>query len=244
MRQVMVEGNARQRHLESLYLQERFDAKLAKIDEVESFDGLHGVETSVPVEPWDVQEASEATLINNSRYSPTPVQTIRQAIAESSVRYEEMSFVDFGSGKGWVMLVASDFPFRKIIGVEFSKELSVVARRNIENYRSDSRRSGPIEVHCLDARDFVIPDDASFFYFYEPFTAAVAEQVLLGIDHSIRRCPRKAVLCFVGRDLLPVIEGRPLWALRKTLKSPDDSYYDARLYVNTMEGESPGGCSS
>lgn len=219
--------------LEKLEFQERFDARLAAIDELERFDAKHGVETSVPMEGWEMEEASDATLENNSRYSPTPVRTIRQVIAASPVPHGDMSFVDFGCGKGRVMLVASDFPFKKIIGVEFSGSLCETARNNFSRYKSDAQRCHDFEVHCQDVSEFAIPDEAGFFYFYEPFTAQIAEKVLDNIEASIARHPRRAILSFVGKALNSLLERRPFWKqVGATLPSPDDPWYDARLYSN------------
>ena len=49
-------------------------------------------------------------------------------------------FIDFGSGKGRVLLVASHYPFRQVIGVEFSPELHEIAQENIRRYQSPARR--------------------------------------------------------------------------------------------------------
>ncbi|MFF7636361.1 methyltransferase domain-containing protein [Kitasatospora sp. NPDC008050] len=230
----MPENNARRRALDSLDLKQRFDANLARIDGLEDFDASLGVETSSPVEPWEIQEADDSTLVNNSRYSPTPVRTIRQAIETAAVEQAEVSFVDFGSGKGRVLLVAAEYPFKKVVGVEFSLELCTIARRNIERLPQGRGNRPALEVRCQDARDFEIPEDAGFFYFYEPFTPAVAAVVLDRIEDSLARAPRAAVLCFVGSALLPVLDGRTSWSQAgETLASPDDPYFETRLYRNT-----------
>ena len=95
----MTSGDPRQKALDALEFQERFDSRLSAIDELERFDATFGVETSVPMEGWEMEEASDSTLANNSRYSPTPVRTIRQVIAASPYPHDRMSFVDFGCGK-------------------------------------------------------------------------------------------------------------------------------------------------
>ncbi|MGY0057924.1 class I SAM-dependent methyltransferase [Streptomyces sp. LZ34] len=232
----MSEDSTRANGINSLVFQERFDATLAHLDDLEGFDASLGVETSEPVEPWQIQEADDFTLMNNARYSPTPVRTIRQVISASPVRHEDVSFVDFGSGKGRAMLVAAEFPFKGVHGVEFSSSLCETARRNFERYRGP-RKCGAIEVRCQDAADFEIPDDAGFFYFYEPFTAAVAEKVFGNIETSLRRNPRTAVVCLVGRSLLPLVEELPLWTqVGGTLASPDDPYFDTRLFANGQSG--------
>jgi SAM-dependent methyltransferase len=137
----MAEKSERQITLESLEYQQKFDAGLAKIDKVEGFDASLGVETSRPVEPWEVGEADDTTLVNNARYSPTPVRTIRQAISAAAVRCEDTSFVDFGCGKGRVLLVAATYPFRRVIGVEFSNDLCETAGENVERHSENSESS-------------------------------------------------------------------------------------------------------
>ncbi|MFE9393061.1 class I SAM-dependent methyltransferase [Streptomyces sp. NPDC006784] len=240
----MPKDNARRSALEILEKQRQFDLILAEIDDIEGFDALLGVETGKPVEPWEVLEADDGTLENNSRYSPTPVRTVRAALTAAAVRHEEISFVDFGSGKGRVLLIAAEYPFKRVIGVDFSSELCATARKNVEHtVRSSSVRRSPIEIHHQDAREFDIPDDAGFFYFYEPFSAAVAAAVLDNIEASVSRSPRAAVLCFVGSTLLSEVEQRRSWAqLGDPLASPDTEYYSTRLYTytNGSEGAHPG----
>ncbi len=229
----MAIDDARQQALAALELLERFDSRLAAIDDIERFDATFGVETSLPVEPWEMEEASDATLRSNARYSPTPVRTIRQVIAACPIRHEDVSFVDLGSGKGRVMLVASDFPFKRIVGVEISRSLCETARQNCVRYRSDTQRCRALEVHRQDVAEFAIPEDAGVIYLYEPVTAIIAEKVFVNIEASVRRHPRTTVLCLVGQGLRSAIQRRPLWRqVGGTLSSPDDRYYDATLYTN------------
>jgi hypothetical protein len=231
----MTADDARQHGLTALEHQERFDSRLAAIDDREGFDATFGVETRLPVETWEMEEADDAALRSHARYSPTPVRTIRRVIGACPIRHEDVSFVDFGAGKGRVMLVASDYPFKRIAGVEFSGSLCETARENCRRYRSDAQRCRAFEVHHRDAREFPVPDDAGVFYFYEPFSAAIAERVLENIESSLRRQPRRAVLCLVGRGLRDVIERRPGWRRAgAAVASPDDPYYDATLYANDV----------
>ncbi|WP_204045388.1 class I SAM-dependent methyltransferase [Acrocarpospora phusangensis] len=185
------------------------------------------------------------------RYSPTPVRTIRRVLQACDVRFEDVSFVDFGCGKGRVLLVAAEFPFRKVIGVEYAQELAETARSNIRRARPDGRRCHDLEVSVQDAAEFLVPPDAGVCYFYEPFSATVAEKVVRNIEESVVRHPRKVVGCLVGRGLPAqdgwdggasrvgaVLRGRRGWSLARSIASPDDPYYDAWLF--TTGGERRG----
>ena len=64
------------------------------------------------------------------RYDPSNPEVVRGLISKLQIDYSRFSFIDFGSGKGRVLLVAAGFPFKEVIGVEFSRELHEVALKN------------------------------------------------------------------------------------------------------------------
>ena len=80
------------------------------------------------------------TLRGNNRasghdYKPTPNFVFKWALA--AVAEEDigrMSFVDYGAGKGRVMLLASQYPFTQVGGIEFAEELHDNATMNIAQF--------------------------------------------------------------------------------------------------------------
>ena len=85
---------------------------------------------------------------------PWLFEQIMQAIPAD---FSQFTFVDLGSGKGRVLLMASDYPFQRIVGVEFMADLHRVAQKNITSYSSDHQRCRQIQAVCADARDFQFP---------------------------------------------------------------------------------------
>ena len=85
----------------------------------------------------------------------------RHCFAKSSNRFpshrDGFTFIDLGSGKGRTLLMASSFPFRRIIGMELLEELNAIASQNIARYHSDEQRCFAIESHAGDARYFEFP---------------------------------------------------------------------------------------
>jgi tRNA G46 methylase TrmB len=61
------------------------------------------------------------------RYKATPINFFHAAVAKLSLDYPRTVFIDFGSGKGRVLLLASHYPLRSIIGVEISEALCQIA---------------------------------------------------------------------------------------------------------------------
>src|SRR5688572_3166400 len=68
-------------------------------------------------------------------YEPSPWLALKRVLPKNEVGPDDV-FIDFGCGKGRVVLQAAMYPFRKVIGVELSTELCDVARRNVEHSRS------------------------------------------------------------------------------------------------------------
>src|ERR1700692_2548155 len=94
------------------------------------FDRQYGTETSglVPVQ----MIASDKTLLSKiNPYCGSQPSVIRRAITALG-KTDEYQFVDLGCGKGRAMIVASEFPFRSISGVELSPSLAKIARQNMD----------------------------------------------------------------------------------------------------------------
>lgn len=124
-------------------------------------------------------------------YVPSPgllVDTLLANIGEDLGRF---SFVDFGSGKGRVLLVASHYPFREVVGVEFSPALHQIAEDNIRRYQSPARRCRRVRSVCADATTFALPEHDCVLYFNNPFAEPVFAQVLANVraahEHSHRK---------------------------------------------------------
>ena len=132
------------------------------------------------------------------RYQGSNPDAVRRMIRELEIEYEDYVFVDIGSGKGRVMLVASEFPFKHIVGVEFSPELHATAERNIAGYRNPAQRSTSIESVCMDATEYELPLEPLVLYFYNPFLETMMRTVLGRIASSLDRTPRSAYLLFRG----------------------------------------------
>lgn len=148
---------------------------------LDEFDQRFGVDTATvrSVSTLDVplEIAAHAT-----RYEPIPrVDAYLQSL---TVPFEEYTFIDYGCGKGRALLMASDFPFRRIIGVEYSGELAAIARHNITLYRNPSQKCRAIEVFEGDAALFEPLDTASVFFLHNPFDGLILQQVLDRIRHN------------------------------------------------------------
>jgi len=82
-------------------------------------------------------------------------------------------FVDYGSGKGAAIIHATQLGFKKSFGVEFAKELHEQATQNIQKLNLKNVTS----VYA-DATTYILPNDISLIYFFNPFDEVVMQKVI------------------------------------------------------------------
>ncbi|NOT28324.1 MAG: class I SAM-dependent methyltransferase [Acidobacteria bacterium] len=87
-------------------------------------------------------------------------------------------FVDLGCGKGRPLLVASEFPFERVVGVEMAPHLAEIARRNAAIVSRGGVQQAPIEVEVGDATTAEAPAVRVVYFLYNPFDAVLIERVL------------------------------------------------------------------
>jgi predicted RNA methylase len=150
---------------------------------------------------------------------PWLFEQIMQAIP---VDFSQFTFIDLGCGKGRVLLMASDYPFKRIVGVEFMPDLHRAARQNIAIFSSDRQRCRQIEAVCLDARDFQFPPGPLVMYLFNPFSESTFAHVLENLRHSVEQMPRPVYIAYrftefekllSQADWLERIAGAEQWAV-------------------------------
>jgi predicted RNA methylase len=111
------------------------------------------------------------------------------ALPKSAVSSTDV-FIDLGSGMGRMVLRATDYPFRRVVGVERSSDLHAIAVENLEQLR---RRGycGEVELVCADVVDFDFPDDATVVFLYNPFQGDVFDEAMRRVFASFDQAPRR-----------------------------------------------------
>lgn len=130
-------------------------------------------------------------------YSASPSWVLRWLLARSEVWSSDV-FVEFGCGKGRIVLEAARrYPFRRVVGVELSPELSDVARGLIARERN-RLRCRDVEIETADATEFAVPDDMTHAYLYNPFNGPTFAKVCANIVASLDRAPRSVRVIYVN----------------------------------------------
>ena len=106
--------------------------------------------------------------IRGADYIPIDPERLLGILSSVSLNYEDFVFIDLGSGKGRALLVALQFPFRRIVGVEFSPQLHEIAKRNIAAWRNPTRKCTLIQSLCMNFGEFSFPPEPCLVYLFEP----------------------------------------------------------------------------
>jgi SAM-dependent methyltransferase len=126
----------------------------------------------------------------HSPYQPTEPSLFHEMLSGLKIDFREFTFIDLGSGKGRVLLMAADYPFRRILGIELLPELHRVAIQNLTQYKSNSQRCFAVETICADAREFTFPPEPTVLYLFNPLPEEGLLQVIANLDRSLREQPR------------------------------------------------------
>ena len=180
----------------------------------QSFDRRYGVDTSLGVDLNQLRVNGENVALGR-RYQASSEKIFRDAIDSLPIDHQEFVFIDFGSGKGKCLLMASDYRFKKIIGVEFSEELVAIAQQNCQRYHSPKQQCRNLESVACDATTYELPDDPGVYYFYNPFQAPLMRQVRDNLRRSIERHPRTAYIVYYNALHREVFDEAPWLQLVK-----------------------------
>jgi SAM-dependent methyltransferase len=155
-----------------------------------SFDEFYGTDTTyVAVENLQIDSANKE---HGHPYEPMPMRLFEKLLKRMKVRYEDYVFLDLGSGKGRTLLLASNYPFKKVTGVEYSLYLHKVALKNIAQYKSRHQRCFNVESVHMDATEYTFPLEPTILFFFNPFDEKIMRTVMTKIRKSLDRHPRDA----------------------------------------------------
>lgn len=149
-------------------------------------DGPRGIETSSTVQLEHLGLAAPGRV----RYDPSGWRDLRSILRAREVDRHDV-FIDFGAGKGRVVLdAARRYPFRRVVGIELAEELAAQARANVEASRG-RLRCRDVQIVTADVVDYVIPDDVTVAYLYNPFRGEIFQALVDKLIASVDRSPRR-----------------------------------------------------
>ncbi len=199
---------------------------------IHPFDRLHGTDTSGLL---------HGSLIASGTPHPAEDLTAYYGIAPSLLRslldiwldrtqpapIEHTVFYDVGAGKGRAMLVASQYPFLRVDGIELNEQLALTARENIRKWQNDptAEALAPLLVHHGDATSHPLPDAPLCVFLFHPFEVPLLRRFLRHIEHSLAARPHALDILYANAEHDAVIERHPafqeLWQGRVAMSEED-----------------------
>lgn len=201
-----------------------------------TFDRRFGTDTGGSVATSELGILDRPTREQAILYLPSPPGVTRWMLRNVGVAPAQCTFVDLGCGKGRVLLIASEWPFKRILGVEISETLAAVARDNARRVCEAEPARTPVEVECVDAAAFVIPDGDLLLHLYHPFESDLLAKVLSRLETSWRARPRRVVVAYLlyaaAVDGVRTVFGRHRWLKPSGHEASILGQYDWLFYVS------------
>ncbi|MGB0076212.1 MAG: class I SAM-dependent methyltransferase [Candidatus Sulfotelmatobacter sp.] len=160
------------------------------------YDWDHRVNTTSAAVGW----RDRLLGVFHSPYQPTEPRLFHEMLEALSQQpyfdFHDFVFLDLGSGKGRTLLMASDYPFRRIVGVELLPALHQAAQENLSKYRSESQKCFALESICADATEFVFPTEPMVLYLFNPFPQSGLRRMMANLEQSLRTHPREVYVLY------------------------------------------------
>jgi SAM-dependent methyltransferase len=201
---------------------------------VHPFDLQHGVDTSGLIGGRRLNSGSDHDRHITAYWGTAPSAFLHvlalwnDSLSAGSDSIRDYVFIDIGCGKGRAVMLASDHPFRRVVGVELHAALVSVAQKNLIKWKEFPHACDEIDVLNADALEFAFPDSPTLLYVFNPFDAHLTQLLLnriqaVSVGRSvpidiIYMTPEHAHLFALVPNLQLLAEGRiPLTNEEKTV---------------------------
>ena len=192
-----------------VYLFEVISQRVGRSERAENFDARFGPDTSAVIYPCKLPSTGFERNPEIHPYEGVPARLVREILGCIALRPHEFVFVDFGSGKGRTLLVASEFPFARIVGVELASELHQIAEENVRRYRPVRQQCRTFSLHCRDAAEYEFGPQPLVLFMYNSFGKDTLRRVLANLEASLRARPREAFVVYLNPQFEALLRNAP-----------------------------------
>lgn len=134
---------------------------------------------------------------NNHHYQGASYYVLSLLFDKMKTFSDLSSILDYGCGKGRVIVMAAYEGYKLVSGVDLARELIVQCQQNIERVRQDYPAT-KFEVHFADATSYSAIDEINHFFFFNPFGRSILIPVIEQIKRSAKRNPREIHIIYVN----------------------------------------------
>jgi SAM-dependent methyltransferase len=208
------------------------------------FDAEHGVQTSGLI-PGRLLKTGHTHDRHSTAYfgvAPSVFHALlkRWRRTKPSAPISQFTFIDVGAGMGRAMLLAAEYPLRRVIGIELNPTLAEIARHNVTTWHAARRTRVPLQIVCGDALEARHPKGPCIVFLFNPFGPAMMRRLLQRWARIFANRPGELDLLYVNPEQDHVIERQPgfrrLFA-GKVRRSRVDAIADHKIMANQPDGE-------
>lgn len=176
----------------------------------------YGINT-IGVDELDSLEDIGIDTSHASKYLPVDYFVLEKLMDYVKTLNDNNGFLDLGCGKGRVLVVAAEYGFNPVIGLDFHPKLSLEALQ-LTNTMKERFPKTSFKVINNDAFYFEIPGNVSTIFLFNPFDEVIMSGVMGNILKSQQITPRTIRVLYanpIHKDLF-IAEGfREIWHIKK-----------------------------
>jgi SAM-dependent methyltransferase len=220
---------------------------------IHPFDQMYGTDTSGLVPASDLVTGHENDEHVTAYYGVAP-SILRTLVdhwrkAGPPKHITDYTFLDVGAGKGRAVMLASELPFRSVIGVELNPEMARIADANISIWRKAHNADptagaiAPMQIVLDDALNLELPATPTLIFLFHPFEAPVLKAFLQHVETAFASRPGTVDLLYVNTEHDSLFDRHPafrqLWQGSVPM-TPEDHAADLEAIAQQTEYGSTG----
>jgi len=122
---------------------------------------------------------------------------------------DQYTFLDIGAGMGRATLLAAEYPFRAVIGIELHASLARIGRRNMAVWRAAGRARAAMRMCCRDAAEFPLPAGPCVAFLFNPFGAPVLRSMLRSWSATLQKRAYPLDIFYMNNEQESVLRRAP-----------------------------------
>jgi len=193
---------------------------------VKSFDRKYRVRTSGHLElsktSFDCSKLRHATS-----YGAVNAWAFRKLLKELSLP-KRLHLADLGCGLGRACILAAEYGFEKVTGVELAQELCVMARENMSRCRLAPSIISSISIVQADVLDYCEHTEDDIFFIYRAFS--------LEFFRTVRRKLAERA-AYQNKSVMLIYTERLSWPPSHEVRELSDDHAFRKTYETNMFGQ-------
>jgi SAM-dependent methyltransferase len=154
-------------------------------------DKALGIETSHRVSRRALASGSESDAYSNGYLGAHP-GIVRKCLGLIPI-VPGATFIDLGCGKGRALVIACEFPFAKLIGVELSPFVARIASRNFAKLVRRDKQFARVSIRIGDASQPPFEPGCNVLFFYNAFVGEPVQALIANLRRHLDANPTEKI---------------------------------------------------